>query len=234
MARKPHILMVATSHSDLGATGRKTGLWLEGFAAPYYVFVSAGAIVTVASPAGGLPPLDPQSIDPEVAPAATMRFRRDPAAQTVLAHTVELADLRSDEFDAVFFPGGYGPMWDLALNEESIALLDAFATTGRYIGAVCHAPAALLGVRIGNVPFVHGKRVTAFSDAEEASADLVDQMPFSLESALKELGAFYQSAGVARPLAIADGTLVTGQNPASSYDAARIFMNLLDESLLER
>ncbi|MBP1881836.1 type 1 glutamine amidotransferase domain-containing protein [Sinorhizobium mexicanum] len=218
------ILMVATSHEELGATGRKTGLWLEGFAAPYYVFMEAGAIVTMASVEGGMPPIDPASLGEETGPA-THRFRTDPAAQTILNHTMEISHARAEEFHGVFYAGGHGPMWDLATDRSSSYLLSAFAEQGKCIGAVCHAPAALLQVSVNGISFLEGRTVTAFSNEEEEALGLVDEMPFLLEDVLKASGAVYRKGRAFEPFVAVDRRLVTGQNPASSKPAALAFLD---------
>ncbi|MCA1443229.1 type 1 glutamine amidotransferase domain-containing protein [Ensifer sp. IC4062] len=218
------ILMVATSHEELGATGRKTGQWLEGFAAPYYVFMEAGAIVTLASVEGGMPPIDPASLGRETGPA-TRRFRTDPAAQTMLSHTMEISHARADDFHGVFYPGGHGPMWDLAHDRLSSDLLSAFAEQGKCIGAVCHAPAALLQVRFQGKSFIEGRTVTAFSNEEEEALGLVEEMPFVLEDVLKDAGAVYRKGRAFGPFVAVDRKLVSGQNPASSEPAALAFID---------
>jgi putative intracellular protease/amidase len=214
------ILMVLTSHDRLGDTGKKTGFWLEEFAAPYYVFRDAGADVTVASPKGGQPPLDPSSDAPAGQTDHTRRFKADAAAQAVLASTVRLADVTAAGFDGVFYPGGHGPMWDLAEDPVSIALIESFATAGKPIAAVCHAPSALRHVRVNGQPIVKGRRVSGFSNTEEAAVHLSEVVPFLLEDELKRLGGHYEKAADWQPLAIVDGKLITGQNPASSSAVA--------------
>jgi len=222
------ILMVLTSHDRLGDTGKKTGFWLEEFAAPYYVFKDAGAEVTLASPAGGQPPLDPKSDSPDAQTDATRRFREDAQAQQALASTVPLAQVDAAAFDAVFYPGGHGPLWDLAEDKASIALITATAAAGKPLGLVCHAPGALKNVKAADgKPFVAGRRVTGFSNAEEAGVGLTDVVPFLLEDVFKQQGGEYQKGGDWQPFTVTDGRLVTGQNPASSEATARALLSQL-------
>jgi putative intracellular protease/amidase len=223
-----NILMVVTSHGTLGNTGKKTGFWLEEFAAPYYVFKDAGATLTLASPQGGQPPLDPQSDQPDAQTADTRRFKADDAAQTALAHTVKLADVNAGDFDAVFYPGGHGPLWDLAEDAKSIALIEQMHAAGKPVGLVCHAPGALRHVKgADGKPLVQGKSVTGFSNSEEAAAGLTDVVPFLVQDMLAERGGKYGSAADWQPHVLVDGTLVTGQNPASSARAALAVMALV-------
>lgn len=222
------ILMVLTSHDRLGDTGKKTGFWLEEFAAPYYTFLDAGARVSIASPKGGRPPLDPKSDLPENQSDLTKRFRKDPAAQAVLASTVKLADVRAEDYDAIFFPGGHGPMWDMPDNAASIALVEAFVKANKPVGAVCHAPVALVNVRGKNGEYlVKGKRVTGFTNAEEEAVGLTGVVPFLLEDRLKERGGIFSRAANWAPYVQVDGKLVTGQNPASSKPGAEELLKLL-------
>ena len=222
------ILMVLTSHDRLGDTGRKTGFWLEEFAAPYYVFRDAGAKLVLASPQGGQPPIDPKSDAPDAQTDATRRFASDADAQRALASTRRLADVRGERFDAVFYPGGHGPLWDLAEDRDSIALLESAAAAGTPIGAVCHAPAIFRRTRAADGgPLVKGRHVTGFSNAEEAAAGLTEVVPFLLEDMLKQAGARYDSGPAYQPKVVTDGTLVTGQNPASSAGAAQALLDLL-------
>ena len=222
------ILMVLTSHDELGDTGQKTGFWLEEFAAPYYVFKDAGAEVTLASPAGGQPPLDPKSNEPDFQTDATRRFMQDQEARTVLANTCVLADLSADEFDAVFYPGGHGPLWDLAENPASINLIESMHAAGKPVAAVCHAPAVLKNAKMSDgTPLVAGKSLTGFSNSEEAAVQLTDVVPFLLQDELSGRGASYQKADDWQPHAVVDGNLVTGQNPASSELAARAVLDHL-------
>jgi putative intracellular protease/amidase len=222
------ILMVVTSHDKLGNTGRKTGFWLEEFAAPYYTFLDAGAAVTVASPKGGEPPLDPKSDTPEGQTDLTRRFKEDPAAQAVLANTVKLADVRADDYDAIFYPGGHGPMWDMPDNPTSIALIEAFVKADKPVGAVCHAPVALVNVRGKDGKYlVEGKHVTGFTNTEEEAVELTHVVPFLLEDRLKERGGIFSKADNWVPYVQVDGKLVTGQNPASSGPGAKELLKLL-------
>jgi putative intracellular protease/amidase len=221
------ILMVLTSHDQLGNTGKKTGFWLEEFAAPYYTFLDAGAAVTVASPKGGKPPLDPKSDTPEGQTETTKRFKTDPAAQAVLASTVKLADVRAEDHDAIFYPGGHGPMWDLTEDARSIALIEAFYNAGKPVAAICHAPAALHRATFQGEPIVKGKRVTGFTNSEEEAVQLTKIVPFLVEDELKRLGGLYEKVADWQRFAITDGRLITGQNPASSTAAAQHLLALL-------
>ena len=222
------ILIVLTSHDQLGDTGKKTGFWLEEFAAPYYVLKDAGATIMLASPKGGQPPLDPKSDLPENLTESTKRFRTDEAAQAELANTKKLADVSENDFDAIFYPGGHGPMWDMPDNATSITLIEAFVKADKPIAAVCHAPVAFVNVRgkDGNY-LVKGKRVTGFTNAEEKGVGLTEVVPFLLEDRLKERGALYSKGANWAPYVQADGKLVTGQNPASSGPAAKELLTLL-------
>jgi putative intracellular protease/amidase len=222
------ILIVLTSHDRLGDTGHKTGFWLEEFAAPYYALKDAGAEITLASPAGGQPPLDPKSDSPENQTDATRRFRADPAVQEQLARTRKLAEMAAGDFDAVFYPGGHGPMWDMPDNATSIALIEGFVKADKPVGAVCHAPAALVNVRgKDGEHLVKGKKVTGFSNGEERAVGLAEVVPFLLEDRLKERGGVYSRAADWAPYVQVDGKLVTGQNPASSEPAAAALLKLL-------
>ncbi len=222
------ILIVLTSHDTLGETGKKTGFWLEEFASPYYLLKDAGATVTLASPKGGQPPLDPKSALSENLTEATTRFRADPLAQAELANTKKLADVSADDFDAVFYPGGHGVMWDLPDNATSIALIEAFLKAGKPIAAVCHAPSALVNVRQKDGEYlIKNKRVAGFSNSEEAAAELSHVVPFLLEERLKERGGLYSKGADWAPYIQVDGMLVTGQNPASSGPAAKALLKRL-------
>lgn len=222
------ILIVLTSHDQLGDTGKKTGFWLEEFAAPFYVFKDAGADITLASPLGGQPPLDPKSDEPDAQTDATRRFKQDQASQSLLANTVRLDEVSSQEFDAVFYPGGHGPLWDLAQNRESIAVIESMHRAGKPVALVCHAPAALRSTRApGGEPLVSGKRVTGFSNSEEAAVQLTDIVPFLVEDALKESGGQYSKAADWQSYVLVDGNLITGQNPASSEEAAHAVLQML-------
>jgi putative intracellular protease/amidase len=222
------ILMVLTSHDKLGDTGKKTGFWLEEFAAPYYVFRDAGAEIVLASPKGGAPPLDPASDTPDAQSDDTRRFRKDDAAQRQLATTVKLSAAKAEDFDAVFYPGGHGPLWDLASDPDSRRLIEAFAAKGRPIAAVCHAPAAF---RDTNGPdgkkLVAGKRVTGFTNTEERGVGLTEVVPFLVEDMLEKNGGKYEKGPDWGSHVVRDGTLVTGQNPASSGPAAKELLTLL-------
>lgn len=224
-----NILMVLTSHDRLGDTGEKTGFWLEEFAAPYYVFLDAGVEVALASPAGGQPPLDPKSGAPDAQTDATRRFAKDADAQAALAATLRLADVDPDAFDAVFYPGGHGPLWDLTTDKDSIALIERLWSADKVVAAVCHAPAVLLNARDREgAALVAGRRVTGFTNDEEAAVELTDVVPFLLESELKGRGAAFSSAGSFEAHVVTDDRLVTGQNPASSAPAAQAVLELLD------
>ena len=223
-----NILMVMTSHDKLGDTGKKTGFWLEEFAAPYYALKEAGATLTVVSPLGGQPPLDPKSDEADSQTDATRRFKADPAAQAVLAHTGKLSEVKAADFDAVFYPGGHGPLWDLAEDRHSIALIEQMIAAGKPVATVCHAPGVLRHVKgTDGKPLVNGKRVTGFTNTEEEAVGLTDIVPFLVEDMLKANGGEYSKLGDWQPYAITDGLLVTGQNPASSEAAAEALIKLL-------
>lgn len=222
------ILIVLTSHDQLGETGNKTGFWLEEFAAPYYALKDAGAVITLSSPKGGQPPLDPKSDLPENLTDLTKRFRADPAAQTELANTKKISDMSADDFDAVFYPGGHGPMWDMPNNAPSIGLIEAFVNADKPVGAVCHAPVALVNVRGKDGEYlVKNKRVTGFSNEEEDAVGLTAVVPFLLEDRLKERGGVYTKGDNWAPYVQVDGKLVTGQNPASSGAVAEALLKLI-------
>jgi putative intracellular protease/amidase len=223
------ILMVLTSHDQLGNTGLKTGFWLEEFAAPYFVFKDAGVDLTLASPKGGQPPLDPKSDRPENQTPAMTRFKQDAAAQKALANTIKLADVKSEDYDTVFYPGGHGPMWDLAESPDSIALLESFYNSGKPIALVCHSPGVLRHVKYQGEPLVKGKRVTGFTDGEEAEMQLTHVVPFLVEDELLRLGAEFDKLANWQPFSIIDGRLITGQNPASSTVAAQNLLKVLKE-----
>lgn len=223
------ILMVLTSHDRLGNTGRKTGFWLEEFAAPYFVFRDAGVELTLASPKGGQPPLDPKSDLPENQTPAMSRFKRDAQAQKALANTVKLSDVTADDYDTVFYPGGHGPMWDLAESPESIALIESFYNAGKPIALVCHSPGVLRHVTYQGEPLVKGKRVTGFTDGEEEEMRLTKIVPFLVEDELMRLGAIFEKMANWQPFHVIDGRLVTGQNPASSTGAARALLEVLSQ-----
>jgi len=216
------ILMILTSHDELGSTGKKTGFWLEEFAAPFYVFKDAGAEITLASPAGGQPPLDPKSADKDHQTAATERFNRDTEAQAALANTLTLKSVSPADYDAVFYPGGHGPLWDLAGDRDSIALIESMHAQGKPVAAVCHAPCVLRQARSADgAPLVQGKAVTAFSNAEEAAIGLTEIVPFLVEDELRQAGGNYSKGADWQAHVVCDGNLITGQNPASSEPAAK-------------
>jgi putative intracellular protease/amidase len=223
-----NILFVLTSHDRLGTTGEKTGFWLEEFAAPYYALLDAGATMTLSSPKGGKPPVDPKSTLPENQTEATRRFEADAAAQAQLGVTKRLADVSATAFDAIFFPGGHGPMWDLAVDTTSIALIEAFAKAGKPVAAVCHAPVALINAHGPDGKYlICGKRVTGFSNEEEQAVGLASVVPFLLEDRMEERGGIYRRGPLWAPHVEVDGKLVTGQNPASSVPVARSLLDLL-------
>lgn len=225
----PRILMVLTSHGELGDTGKKTGFWLEEFAAPYYVFKDAGASVTLASPQGGQPPLDPKSDAPDAQTDATRRFKGDAAAQAELAATLKLSEVDAAQFDAVFYPGGHGPLWDLAGDGRSIALIESTLAAGKPLAAVCHAPGVLRDAKAPDgKPLVRGKNVTGFTNSEEAAAGLTHVVPFLVEDMLMSHGGLYTKQADWKPHVVSDGLLITGQNPASSEPAARALLQALD------
>ena len=222
------ILMILTSHDQLGETEHKTGFWLEEFASPYYVFKDANADITLASPEGGQPPLDPKSDEADFQTDGTRRFKEDTDAQAALANTVRLADISPENFDAVFYPGGHGPLWDLAEDRSSIALIESMHASGKPVAAVCHAPAVLKHAKNSDgSPLVKGKSVTGFSNSEEDAIQLTKIVPFLVEDELKARGGNYSKADDWHPYAITDGNLITGQNPASSELAARAVLEMI-------
>ncbi|CTQ73170.1 type 1 glutamine amidotransferase domain-containing protein [Roseibium alexandrii] len=215
------VLIVLTSHEDLGDTGQKTGFWVEEFAAPYYVFKDAGASITLASPKGGQPPIDPKSSDPSAATEATRRFDADPETQQILANTLKLDDVNAADYDAIFYPGGHGPLWDLTNDTTSIGLIETFFNSGKPVGAVCHAPAVLLNAKTPDgAPLVKGRKVAGFTNDEEEAVGLTNVVPFLLEDELKAKGGVYESVASWSSFAVEDGNLITGQNPASSEAVA--------------
>ena len=223
------ILIVLTSHDTLGDTGRNTGFWLEELAAPYYVFKEAGAELTLASPNGGQPPLDPKSNDPSFQTDETRRFEGDAEAQAALANTIPLSDVSFDDFDAVFYPGGHGPLWDLAEDRNSISLIENTLNAGKPVALVCHAPGVLRHARKPDgSPLVAGKKVTGFTNTEEEAVGLTDVVPFLVEDELVRNGGQYSKVADWQPYAIRDGLLITGQNPASSTVAAENLISLLN------
>ena len=216
------VLMVLTSHDRLGDTGKKTGFWLEEFANPYYILKDAGLDVTLASPKGGQPPLDPKSDDPASETEATRRFKADSEAQKALADTMKLSNVSPDDYDAIFYPGGHGPLWDLSEDRDSVKLIESIYAAGKPVGAVCHGPAAFRKAKAPDgSPLVRGKSVTGFSDTEEAAVGLTDIVPFLVEDMPKENGGDYSKAADWQPYAVTDGNLITGQNPASSAVTAQ-------------
>ena len=219
------ILMVLTSHDKLGDTGKKTGFWLEEFAAPYYVFRDAGAKITLASPKGGQPPLDPVSDEADAQTAATERFKADADAQAALASTRLLSDIDVGAFDAIFYPGGHGPLWDLADDATSIKLIEQAIESGKPVAVVCHAPGVLKNVKgPDGRPLVNGKKVTGFTNTEEEAVGLTDIVPFLVEDMLKENGGIYAKGADWSEFVLEDGLLITGQNPASSEKAAQMLI----------
>jgi putative intracellular protease/amidase len=222
------ILMVLTSHEKLGNTGKKTGFWLEEFAAPYYTFKDAGATITLVSPGGGQPPLDPKSDTPDSQTKDTERFKADPVAQAALAQTIELSQVAAGDFDAVFYPGGHGPLWDLAEDAASIALIEAMLGAGKPVALVCHAPGVLRDVKdVNGDPVVQGKAVTGFTNTEEQAAGLTKIVPFLVEDMLRTNGGNYSKVADWQPYVVKDGLLITGQNPASSEPAAKELLEKL-------
>ncbi|MDZ5648636.1 type 1 glutamine amidotransferase domain-containing protein [Nitrospirillum sp. BR 11828] len=223
-----NILMVLTSHDQLGDTGAKTGFWLEELAAPYYVFKDAGATVTLASPQGGQPPLDPKSSDPGFQTDATRRFEADAAAKQALATTRPLAEVGHEGFDAVFYPGGHGPLWDLANDANSVRLIETTVAAGKPVALVCHAPGVLRDVKaVDGAPLVKGRTVTGFTNSEEEAVGLTKVVPFLVEDMLTAKGGLYSKTGDWQPHAVQDGLLITGQNPASSEKTAELLLAAL-------
>jgi putative intracellular protease/amidase len=225
-----NVLIVLTSHDQLGNTGEKTGFWIEEFAAPYYTFLDAGARITLASPDGGQPPIDPKSYLEDYQTDMTRRFDNDQDAQDKLANTLTLATVKSDDYDTVFYPGGHGPLWDLYQNQHSIALIESFVTQDKPIATVCHASAVLLKAKNAQgEPLVAGKEVTGFSNSEEAAVNLTEIVPYLLEDELIKQGGKYQSVADWQPFSVQDGLLITGQNPASSATTAERLLKVLAE-----
>jgi putative intracellular protease/amidase len=224
------ILMILTSHDELGDTGKKTGFWLEEFAAPYYVLKDAGADVTIATPKGGMPPIDPSSTTPDFQTDATRRYDEDKDLQDLLSKTHKLEEISADEFDGVFYPGGHGPLWDLTENQKSIHLIESFWAANKPVAAVCHAPAVLLHAKDKNgEPLVKGKKVTGFTNTEEEGVQLTDVVPFLLEDELQNKGGNYSKGEDWGVHVVQDGLLITGQNPASSEKAAEKLLELLTQ-----
>lgn len=225
-----NVLIVLTSHSDLGNTGEKTGFWIEEFAAPYYVLADAGIVLTIASPKGGQPPVDPKSEAPDAQTAATKRFYGDFELIDKVAHTVKLSEVNEADYDAVFYPGGHGPLWDLATDAQSIALIENFYKHNKPVTFVCHAPAALVHVKaLNGEPLVKGKEVTGFSNSEEEAVKLTKVVPFLLEDEMKKLGGQYSSGPDWGVYVKKDGLLITGQNPTSSGAAAKELLKVLQQ-----
>lgn len=222
------ILMVLTSHDQLGDTGRKTGFWLEEFAAPYFVFRDAGVDVSLASPKGGQPPLDPKSNEPGFQTDDTHRFEADPAAKAALANTTKLAEIRAGDYDSVFFPGGHGPLWDLTNDRHALSLIETMLAAGKPVALVCHAPGILMNVKASDgTPIVKGRTVTGFTNSEEDAVHLIDVVPYLLEDELKDQGAKFSATADWAVHVVQDGLLITGQNPASSKEGARTLLNAL-------
>ena len=224
------VLIVLTSHSDLGNTGKKTGFWIEEFAAPYYVMDDAGVELTIASPKGGQPPIDPKSESPDAQTPATKRFYEDKHLKNKLANTLKISEVSQADYDGVFYPGGHGPLWDLANDEKSISLIEDFYKNDKPVAFVCHAPGALIKAKAPNgEPLVKGKDVTGFSNVEEEAVQLTDVVPFLLENEMKKLGGNYSKGADWSSYVKKDGLLITGQNPASSADAAKLLLETLKE-----
>ena len=222
------ILMVLTSHDELGNTGEKTGFWLEEFASPYYAFVDSGVELTLASPKGGQPPLDPKSDLPDFQTDSTQRFKDDELANERLAKTQVLGELNFSEFDGVFYPGGHGPLWDLANDSDSIQLIETYLQNDKPVAAVCHAPGVLLKAKASNgEPLVKGMKVTGFSNSEEAAVELTDVVPFLIEDEVDKLGGDYSKTDDWASHVVVDGLLITGQNPASSESTAKALLDAL-------
>ena len=222
------ILFVLTSHSELGNTGQKTGFWIEEFAAPYYILKDAGAEITLASPKGGQPPIDPSSAKPENQTESTKRYDEDQNLQQLLAGTQVLSEVKADDFDAIFYPGGHGPLWDLTNDASSISLIEKFWASKKPVAAVCHAPSVLLNAKDENgEALVKGKNVTGFTNTEEEAVQLTDVVPFLLEDELKNKGGHYSKKEDWASYVVKDGMLITGQNPASSGEAAKQLLEIL-------
>ena len=222
-----NVLFVLTSHSELGNTGEKTGFWIEEFAAPFYILKDKGIHITLASPKGGQPPIDPKSDAPDAQTPASIRYKADAETQKIMAKTTKLAEVNQKDFDAVFYPGGHGPLWDLAEDKDSIALIEDFYNNGKTVAAVCHAPAIFKHTKnTDGSPLVNGKKVTGFTNTEEDAVQLTDIVPFLVEDMLKANGGIYSKKGDWEAYAVEDGLLITGQNPASS--------ELVAEHLLKR
>ena len=222
-----NVLIILTSHNKLGETGLKTGFWLEEFAAPYFTLLDAGANITLASPKGGQPPIDPKSDEPDFQTAATERFKSDSDAQAVLANTSKLSDIKPEDYDAVMYPGGHGLLWDLANDQDSIAIIEAMVAANKPVASVCHAPAVLLKAKAPNgEPLVKGKKVAGFTNSEEDAVQSTQVVPLLVEDELIRLGGEYSKVDDWQSYAITDGKLITGQNPASSEAVAKAILEL--------
>lgn len=229
--KTPKVLFILTSHSDLGNTGEKTGFWIEEFAAPYYALADKGVEITIASPAGGQPPIDPKSALPEFQTDATRRFDEDNELKEKLSKTIQLQNIDVDRFDAVFYPGGHGPLWDLAANAASLRTIESFIRQNKPVAAVCHAPAVLVKAKAPNGdPLVKGKKVTGFTNTEEEAVKLTEVVPFLVEEELKKSEGIYSKGEDWQPYVVRDGLLITGQNPASSEAVAEELLKALQES----
>ncbi len=223
-----NVLFVLTSHEDLGNTGKKTGFWIEEFAAPYYLLKDKGVEITIASPKGGQPPIDPKSNEPDAQTPATKRFKDDKETQRLLANTHKISSVKAADYDAVFYPGGHGPLWDLSQDKDSIALIESFYNDKNPVAAVCHAPAIFKNTKgADGKPLVNGKKVTGFTNTEEEAVQLTDVVPFLVENMLRENGGLYSKKDDWQPYAIEDGLLITGQNPASSELVAEMLLKKL-------
>ena len=222
------VLFVVTSHDKLGDTGEKTGFWIEELVAPYYELTDNGVQIDIASPLGGQPPIDPKSADPSSATEDTKRFDNDTALKSKLKQTLKLADVKQGDYDAVFYPGGHGPLWDLANDKNSIALIESFYTNNKPVAFVCHAPGALKDVKVNDEYLVKGKKVTGFTNSEEEAVGLIKVVPFLLEDVLKSNGGIYSKTSDWNPYAVEDGLLITGQNPASSKLVAEKLLKKLN------
>ncbi|WP_430412675.1 type 1 glutamine amidotransferase domain-containing protein [Kordia sp.] len=222
------VLFVLTSHDELGKTGEKTGFWIEEFAAPYYALKDHDIAITIASPKGGQPPIDPKSESEDSQTPATKRFYDDKETQEILANSLKLATINEADYDAVFYPGGHGPLWDLAEDPNSIKLIESFYHNNKPVAAVCHAPGVFKNVKnTDGTPLVSGKKVTGFTNTEEEAVQLTDVVPFLVEDMLKENGGMYSKKDDWSPYAVADGLLITGQNPASSEKVAELLLERL-------
>ena len=222
------VLFVLTSHDQLGNTGEKTGFWIEEFAAPYYALKDQNIEIIIASPKGGQPPIDPKSEGDDFQTPATKRFNKDKETQAILANTLKLAEVNEADYDAIFYPGGHGPLWDLAEDPTSIKLIESFYNNNKPVAAVCHAPAVFKNVKnTDGTPLVKGKKVTGFTNTEEAAVQLTDVVPFLVEDMLKENGGTYSKAADWNSYAVKDGLLITGQNPASSEKVAELLLATL-------